>query len=65
MRLDQLYYFVEVAKTKSISLTAERIYVSQPSITDSIKKLEQELGVTLLTRSNKSAANIPAGPGDG
>ncbi|TEB10320.1 LysR family transcriptional regulator [Pelotomaculum propionicicum] len=53
MRLEQLYYLTEVAKTKSISLTAEQIYVSQPSISEAIHKLEKELGVTLLTRSTQ------------
>ncbi len=61
MRLEQLYYLVEVAKTGSISLTAERIYVSQPSITDAIKKLEQELGATLLLRSHRGVCLTDAG----
>jgi len=51
MRIEQLYYLTEVAKTKSINLTAEHIYVSQPSISEAIQKLEKELGVTLLNRS--------------
>lgn len=53
MRLEQLYYLTEVAKTKSISLTAEQIYVSQPSISEAIHKLEKELGVVLLNRSSQ------------
>lgn len=53
MRLDQLYYIVEVAQFKSISMVAERNYMSQPAISSSISKLELELGVTLFKRTNK------------
>jgi len=51
VNLKQIYYLVEVAKTKSISNAAERIYVSQQSISSAINKLEKELGVPLLYRS--------------
>lgn len=61
MRLDQLYYLVEIAKTGSISLTAERIYISQPTITEAIKKLEQELGATLLVRSHRGVSLTESG----
>lgn len=53
MRIEQLYYLSEIAKTKSINLTAEQIYVSQPSISEAIQKLEKELGVVLLYRSSQ------------
>lgn len=61
MRLDQLYYLVELAKTGSITLTAERNYISQPCITDAIKKMEQELGVTILERSYRGVSFTEAG----
>lgn len=51
MRLEQLHYFVEVAKNKSISLTAEKIHVSQPTISESLKSLEKELGIILYNRN--------------
>ncbi|MFL0196825.1 LysR family transcriptional regulator [Clostridium sp. WILCCON 0269] len=53
MRLEQLYHIVEVAQSKSISLAAERSYISQPAISSSIAKLELELGVALFKRTNK------------
>ena len=40
--------FYEVAKYGNISLTAEKTYTSQSSISRAIKKLEEELGVQLL-----------------
>lgn len=61
MRLEQLYYLVELAKTGSINLTAERIYISQPCITEAIKKMEKELGVTVLKRSHRGVSFTEAG----
>ncbi|MDQ7095171.1 LysR family transcriptional regulator [Desulfosporosinus sp. PR] len=51
MRLEQLIHLVEVAKYKSISLAAEHNYISQPAISLSISKLEDELGAILLKRT--------------
>lgn len=51
MRFEQLYYLVEVAKTKSITITSEQIYVSQSTIVSALKSLENELGVKLYTRN--------------
>jgi len=53
MHIDQLYYLVEVAKNKSFTLTAERIFVSQPTLSESLKNLEKELGVTLFHRRHQ------------
>lgn len=54
MELRQLEYFVEVSKHKSFTQAAECLHVSQPSISNSLHKLEQELGVKLLERSTKN-----------
>lgn len=61
MRLDQLYHLVEVAQTKSISLAAERFYISQPAISSSISKLEEELGVILFKRTSHGAIPTEVG----
>ncbi|WP_407310157.1 LysR family transcriptional regulator [Desulfosporosinus sp. SB140] len=53
MRLEQLIHLVEVAKYKSISLAAEHNYISQPAISSSISKLEDELGTILLKRTTQ------------
>jgi DNA-binding transcriptional LysR family regulator len=53
MRLEQLQYLVEVYESKSISLAAERAHISQPALSSSISKLEDELGVLLLKRTNQ------------
>ncbi|MBP1761148.1 MAG: transcriptional regulator [Firmicutes bacterium] len=53
MRLEQLKYLVEIYRSKSISLAAERTHISQPALSSAISKLEDELGVQLLKRTNQ------------
>jgi len=53
MRLEQLYHIVAIAQTGSISLAAERVYLSQPALSSSVSKLEMELGVPLFKRTHQ------------
>ncbi|TCO70014.1 LysR family transcriptional regulator [Marinisporobacter balticus] len=53
MEFRQLKYFQMVCQLKNITKAAERLYVSQPSITNSIKNLEKELSIQLFDRSKK------------
>ncbi|MFZ7101191.1 MAG: LysR family transcriptional regulator [Peptococcaceae bacterium] len=53
MRLEQLYFLVEVYRSQSISLASERAHISQPALSTSISKLEAELGIPLLKRTNQ------------
>lgn len=46
-------YFLMVAQVKNIKLAAEKLYISQPSLTAAIKKLEVELDVTLFSRHSR------------
>lgn len=50
MNLQHLYYFLDLAKTKSFSLSADKLYISQPALSKAIKKLEQELDILLFNR---------------
>lgn len=51
MNIDQLKYLADLAKTSSINTTAKRMFISQQALSMSIKRLEHELGCTLLHRS--------------
>ncbi|TXK85931.1 LysR family transcriptional regulator [Paenibacillus sp. N3.4] len=53
MDIRQLQYFVEVARHKNFTKASQVLFVSQPSISKMIKSLEDELGVTLLDRSER------------
>ncbi len=48
-----LRYFLAVAREQSFSTAAERLFLSQPTLSRQLKELEDELGKTLLIRSNK------------
>lgn len=54
MDLNQLKYFQAVAYVKSFSVAAKKLYVTQPTISIAISKLEEELDVNLFLRSGKS-----------
>ena len=53
MTLTQLKYIVETAEAGTISKAAERLYISQPSLTAAIRELEHEFGITIFQRTNK------------
>lgn len=53
MKLQQLRYVVKVAECGSITEASRRLFVSQPSITASIRELENEMGVHIFERTNK------------
>lgn len=53
MTLTQLHYVIVIAETNSMNKAAEQLYVSQPSLTNAIRELEKELGVTLFYRSGR------------
>ena len=51
MNLNQLYYFKELAKERQFSKAAKNLYISQPSLSNSIKSLEKELNCQLINRN--------------
>ena len=53
MEFKQLESFVALVQSRSFTKAAERLYISQPTISTHIKQLENELGVQLLVRSTK------------
>lgn len=56
MNIDQLRYFADLAKTKSMNTTAKRMFISQPALSESVKRLEEELNCVLLIRSKTGIA---------
>jgi LysR family cyn operon transcriptional activator len=56
MELRQLKYFVEVGRLKSYSQASKALFITQSTISQQIRKLEEELGVELLTRDTRHVA---------
>ena len=56
MELRQLKYFVEVGRLKSYSQAPKTLFITQSTISQQIRKLEEELGVELLTRDTRHVA---------
>jgi DNA-binding transcriptional LysR family regulator len=61
MDLRQLEIFVKVAELKSFSKAAEAMFLTQPTVSEHIRTLEQELGVRLLDRLGRGAEPTAAG----
>lgn len=61
MDFRQLETFVNVAKLKSFSKAAEKLYITQPTVTNHIQNLEKELGTLLINRMGKKISLTKAG----
>ena len=58
MELSQLRYFIAVAKLGNMSKAAETLFVSQPNLSTSISRLEEEVGVPLFERRGARSPSI-------
>lgn len=59
--LQQLRYFLAAVERGSVSGAAEACFVSQPSLSEQLRRLEQGLGVALFTRTNRGLVLTDAG----
>jgi len=61
MDLNQLRYFIEVAKIGNFTRAAKNCHVAQPGLSQQVRKLETQLGVKLLKRLPRGAELTPEG----
>ncbi|AHE99582.1 hydrogen peroxide-inducible genes activator [Thioalkalivibrio paradoxus] len=61
MTLNELRYAVAVARERHFGRAAEACHISQPSLSVAVRKLEEELGVTLFERGHGDVTVTPAG----
>lgn len=53
MTLQQLRYIITIVHYGSISEAAKKLYISQPSLSNAVKELEKEFGITIFNRTSK------------
>lgn len=53
MTLQQIFYALTIAETKSMNKAAEKLFISQPTLTSAIKELENSLGITIFRRTSR------------
>lgn len=53
MTIQQLNYAIAISEAGSFNKASEILYVSQPSLTESMKELEKEIGITIFLRSGR------------
>ena len=61
INLNSLKIFLEVANSKSFLDASNKLFISQPAISKSMSKLEEDLGIVLFYRANKGIALTPSG----
>ena len=56
MTLQQIYYALTIAREGSMNKAAEKLFISQPTLTNAMKDLENEIGIALFNRTNKGVS---------
>ena len=54
MELIQIRYFLEVAETKHMTNSAKNLHISQPALSQAIRRLEESLGVPLFASKGRN-----------
>ena len=61
MEFKQLQSFAAVVKYNSFTIAAEKLFISQPTISAHIRQLEDELNIRLISRTTKNIEITPKG----
>ena len=61
MKLTQLEYFCVAARYHNITRASKELFVTQPSVSNAIKALEEEFGINLFYRNNNKLTLTPEG----
>ena len=61
MTLQQLHQVITIADSGSMNEAAKKLFISQPSLSATVKELEQEIGINLFVRSNRGIVITPEG----
>lgn len=61
MTLQQMRYVIAVADCRSINKAAKEFFLSQPALSEAVHELEEEIGMTIFSRSNRGVSLTPSG----
>ncbi len=61
MTLNQLRYVIQIADSSSMNEAAKALFISQPSLSASVRDLEEEIGIDIFVRSNRGISLTPEG----
>lgn len=61
MNINQLKYVIEVSSASSMREASRKLFISQPALSNSIKELEDELGILIFERTNKGISTTEEG----
>lgn len=61
MTIQQLFYAITIAEIGSMNRAAEKLFITQPTLTKAIKELESEIGFSVFVRSGKGMILTPEG----
>lgn len=61
MTLQQIYYAITIAEAGSMNKAADILFISQPSLTSSIKELEREIGISIFLRTGRGVIQTNEG----
>lgn len=61
MTLQQIKYALTIADCGSMNEAAKELFISQPSLSEAVKELEQEIGLEIFLRSNRGIIITPEG----
>lgn len=61
MTLDELQWMCELFQTKNMSKAVENLYISQPALSQCLRRIEHQLGFRLFDRSNRGLEPTPKG----
>ncbi|MGT2867116.1 LysR family transcriptional regulator [Streptococcus fryi] len=53
MRIQQLHYIIKIVETGSMNEAAKQLYITQPSLSNAVRDLEKEMGITIFNRHPK------------
>ena len=58
MNYSELHYILCIAKHQNLTRAAQELYISQPTLTKHLQKLEREMGAKLFSRNGNTYVNI-------